>query len=160
MDEVLSRNVQQFLDRYDPGGLSSVELRGLFGRLSIEVEAAAECGDLATIPEARQLLRTLHELWPWAGFFLDLSVPLGPAHTVGKLPILAYGLCIVDLGITAWDRLGKCELSLDEEQLRTFRRQCLGSISALGKRAGIPVELLLSRREAVAAQLRPILSLI
>ena len=72
MDEVLSRNVQQFLDRYDPGGLSSVELRGLFGRLSIEVEAAAECGDLATIPEARQLLRRLHERWPWAGFFLDL----------------------------------------------------------------------------------------
>lgn len=151
--QVVSTKVQLFLSKYDPGHLSAFELRGLFGRLSIEVQEALGRGDLATIPAARRLIQFLHEAWPWAGFFLDLKRPLGPARTVGGLPILAYGLCLTDLQLAAWDRLGKCTLRLDERQLQLFRRQCFGAINALGKRAEIPAEVLAGRRDAVEQQL-------
>src|SRR5690242_21904304 len=71
-----SVDLRQFLALYEPARLSSFQLRGLFGRLSIEIEGALDCGDLATFSEGRRLIRGLHFAWPWAGFFLDLGQPL------------------------------------------------------------------------------------
>lgn len=78
-DQVQSVDLRDFLQRYDPTRLSSFQLRGLFAQLSIEIEGTVECGDLATIPQARRLIQGLHRAWPWAGFFLDLEPPLGSA---------------------------------------------------------------------------------
>jgi hypothetical protein len=123
-DQVLSEDLDEFLGFYDPRLFSPVQLRCLFRRLSLELEDAVLFGDLATIPEARTLIRNLHAAWPWAGFFMDLTQPLGSAETLGALPILAYALCLVDLQLVAWKNIDKCELRLDENQVRKFRPEC------------------------------------
>ena len=76
-DEVLSLDLQGFLQRYIPTRLTPFQLRNLFGRLTLEIEDVVKCGDIATIPETRKLIRTLHRGWPWVGFFLDLDNHLG-----------------------------------------------------------------------------------
>jgi len=77
---------------------------------------------------------------------------------MGKLPILAYALCLVDLNVAAFDRTGQCQVCLDEHQLRNFRGECFDAIDVLGKRAEIPREVLLGRKEAVASQLNRMLT--
>jgi hypothetical protein len=156
-DQVLAADLDEFLGFYDPRRFSPVEMRRLFGRLSIELEDAILCGDLATIPEARTLIRKLHAAWPWAGFFLDFTRPLGSAETLGALPVVAYALCVVDMELVAWEGSGKCAVDLNEDQMRRFRTECFNAIDLLGKRAGLPPEVLAGRKDAVAKQLNRLL---
>ncbi|MGO8697284.1 MAG: hypothetical protein ACLQVY_06160 [Limisphaerales bacterium] len=99
--QVLSVDISEFLRIYDPIGLNPFQLRCLFGQLSLEMEDAIKCGNIATIPEARKLIRALHIAWPWAGFFLNPVRPFGPGDTLGAEPIVAYALCLVDLQLVA-----------------------------------------------------------
>jgi len=156
-DQVLSSDFREFLSRYDPRRLGPFELRRLIGFVSIELEQAAECGDLFSIPEARTFVGGLNAAWPWAGFFLDLKVPLGPGNTLGALPILAYALCLTDLELIAWDRSFECTLRLNKDQFLRFRDQCFRAIATLGHRAEIPAEVLLGRQSAVSEQLNRVL---
>jgi len=156
-EQVLSTELGEFLEDYHPLRLSGFQLRNLFGHLSIEIEDAVKCGDVATIPEARALIRALHVVWPFAGFFLDLNRPLGSAKTLGSLPILSYALCLTDLEIISWDNTGKCAIGVNYVQLRNFRDQCFQSICDLGKRAEIPLEVLLGRQSAIARQFSPVI---
>lgn len=152
-DKVLTVDVREFLELYDPSRLTPFQMRVLFGSLSLEVEGAAAIGDLATIPEGRQLIRHLHAAWPWVGYFLDLDRPFGSAQTLGAMPMLAYAICLVDMHLTAWDRIGKCFLHVDEEQLYQFCMQAFYAIDGLGSRALIPSEVLLGRKRAVLRQI-------
>jgi hypothetical protein len=158
-DRVLSANIGEFLRIYDPTRLSPFHLRCLFGRLHLTIEDVMECEDAATIPAARQLIRTLHAAWPWAGFFLSLDRPFGFSTTLGALPILAYAMCLVDMRLVAWDCTRQCALHLDGDQFRKFRDQCFEAIETLGERAEIPPEVLAGRKDAVAQQLDRILQI-
>jgi hypothetical protein len=156
-DQVLSVDISHFLRIYDPIRLSPFQLRSLFGRLTLEIEDAIKCGDVATIPEARKLIRHLHLAWPWIGFFLHLTSPFGSGETLGAEPILAYGLSLVDLELVEWDRTRQCTLRVDLEQFQEFRERGFEAIDTLGGRAEIPPEVLAGRKEAVARQLDSIL---
>ena len=155
--QVLSSDFREFLNRYDPRRLGFFQLRRLFGFVSIKLEDAAECGDLCTVPEVRTLLSRLDMAWPWAGFFLDLGQPLGPAGTLGALPILSYALCVTDLELIAWDQSFECTPSLNMDQFPRFRDQCFRAVATLGNRAQIPEEVLLGRQNAVSKQLNRLL---
>ncbi|MGP8234753.1 MAG: hypothetical protein ACLQVW_05020 [Limisphaerales bacterium] len=157
-DQVLSADISEFLQIYDPSRLSSFQLRCLFGQLSLEIEDAVKYGDIATIPEARKLIRHLHLAWPWAGFFLNLLRPFGSGETLGAEPILAYGLSLMDLQLVAWDCTGECTLRANARQFQLFRQQCFAAIDALGGLAEIPSDVLAGRKEAVAQQLDRILA--
>jgi len=156
-EQILRCDLRPFLWLYDPRRLNALQLRVLFGRLTIELEDAEAMGDIATIPEGRALIHAVHHQWPWAGFFLDLTRPIGPKEALGSLPILAYGLCTVDLELAAWDRTGECHLRVNQGQLWKFRAECYAAIESLGVSAEIPIEVLQGRKTAVAKQLKQLI---
>lgn len=155
--QVLSLEFDDFLRLYDPGRLSPLQLRTLFGQVSFELEHATDWGEMATTPEARKFVRDLHAAWPWAAFLLNFDKPLGPSQMIGAVPMLAISLCLVDLHICTWDALGQCAIRVDEGQIRMCRDHAFNVVDQLGRRAEIPAEVLLGRKEAVQKQLQPIL---
>ena len=156
-DQVLSTDLREFLRRYEPSRLNPFELRTLFGSVSIELEDAVKCGDLLSVPEARTLLRGLDAVWPWIGFFLDLTKPLGSPDTLGSLPMLAYGLSIIDLELIAWDRTATCSVRPNKAQFLEFQDRCFRAVTTLGCRAEIPFDVLVDRKNAISGQLTRIL---
>lgn len=159
-NQVLSMDFTGFLRFCEPGKLNSFQLRYLFGCVSLELEDAANYGDLFTMPETRNFVQTLHAVWPCAGFFLDLNEPFGSPRGLGKLPILAYALCTVDLNWFASDSTRRCAIHVNERQLAGFCDQTFTAIEELGRLAEIPAEVLAGRKESVAQQLSRILEIV
>jgi hypothetical protein len=154
--EIAKADVRDFLAGYDPVRLSNRRLEKLFGRVIIRFEGITE-GEVPTHPQLRPLLRRLHAIWPWAGFFLDLKQPLGPKTGINQLPLQAFGLCVADVKLGFWHQTDQVHFSFGP-QLRRFYDNCHEVVDRLGKRASLSKEALQARHEAVCRQFNDILT--
>ena len=148
--QILQGDVRDFLNQFDPQRLTNGRLAGLIGGIQIEFEGIAEC-ELPSHSELRILIRRLHAIWPWAGFFLDLEKPIGPAMGVNKTPLLAMALCAAD----RWYDDGQASRVI-KPQLRRFVFNANAVIDRLGQRVGLSAGVIAARREAVARQFQGI----
>lgn len=150
-DEVLAVDLTRFLRFYHPCGQTPRQLREHFGSTAIGFEDVDEVGDLAPTPEGRRFLRNLHQAWPYAGFFLHLHHPFGPAHGLGAVPMLAYALCLVDVQLV--ESAAFTGLRANQDQLLVVCGELTMRMAELGAWAMIPVEVLMARQGDVAAQI-------
>jgi hypothetical protein len=57
----------------------------------------------------------------------------------------------------SWYNICKCELRLDEDQMRRFRTECFAANDFLGQGAEMPPDLLADRKDTVATHLNQLL---
>lgn len=149
--QILDGDVRDFLTQFDPARLANSRVAELFGGIHLEFECVAEC-EIPNHSELRILLRRLHAIWPWSGYFLDLTRPLGPVTGVNKTPLLAMALCVADRWYddTQASRVIK-------PQLRRFAYDANAVIDRLAQRAGLDAEAIAARHAAVNHQFQNIL---
>ena len=155
-EQVLQGDVRQFLDHFDPIRLSNSRLKELAGNLVIAFEGCEPCA-VSTHPELRILLRRLHAIWPWAGYFLNLKRPLGHSSFVNDRPLLAIGLSLSDLSFCHRERTDELWVCYGP-QLHEFRNTCHIVSNRLGSRAGISTKKLTARHLAIHEQFEGVLS--
>jgi len=144
-------DVRAFLTQLDPAKLTNDQLAALFGRLHLAFDGIADC-EIPTRGELRILLRRLHAIWPWSGFFLDLEQPLGPALGANTKPLLALALCVADRWIDAAQAH-----RVIRPQLQRFLFTAHDTIDRLGKRAGQKASVIQARHEAATRQFQALL---
>src|ERR1035437_4149491 len=149
-DQVVTGDVREFLEKYDPFRLPSSRIRELFGSLVLGFEGVDNAA-VATHPEIRVLLRRLHAIWPWSGYFLDLERPLGPANAINDFPLLGIGLSLSDMVMCRWAKTNEARIKVGP-QLQVYRNTCLDVVNRLGKRARLSAETIQARHMAVAKQ--------
>ena len=150
--QIATGDVREFLAKYDPARLDNSRVAELFGAISFQFDGFEE-GEIHAHAELRILLRRLHAIWPWSGFFLNLRESLGPKVLLTKTPLLALAMCVAD---RPFDE--KQILHTVKPQLRRFQFRSHEIIDRLGKRAGIPVRTLKARHGAVDKQFRTFLN--
>jgi hypothetical protein len=155
-DQVGTGDVRKFLEEYDPHRLPNSRVAELFGGVAFDFDVSDPV-EVPQHPALRILLRRLHAIWPWSGFFLALDQPLGPAVGINKVPLLALGLCISDFEIFVRPAKRESRLTISGPQLRKFRDIAHDTVDRLGRRAGLPTIVIQARHDAVAAQLNLVL---
>ena len=150
--QIARGDVRDFLTKYDPARLSNSRVAELFGAISFKFEGI-EDGEVHTNGELRILLRRLHAIWPWSGFFLNLKESVGPGMGLNKTPLLALAMCVAD---RPFDE--KQVLNTVKPQLRRVLFRSHEIIDRLGKGAGIPARTIAARHRAVDKQFRTILN--
>ena len=150
--QVQQGDVREFLANHDPAKLTNDQLAALFGRLHLAFDGIAGC-EIPAHGELRILLRRLHAIWPWSGFFLDLEQPLGPAIGANQNPLLAMALCVADrwIGTEQAHRVIR-------PQLQRFIFTAHDVIDRLGKRGGQEARALQARHQAVIQQFQTFLA--
>ena len=154
-DQIETGDVREFLTQYDPFRLSNNRVGELFENLSLDFEGV-EKGAVSTHRQVRVLLRRLHAIWPWSGFFMNLSQPMGPSNRINDLPLLALGLSLSDLTWCRWEATQQSQLKVGP-QLQIFSGICHDVVNRLGKRAQFSPEILQARHEAVTRQFNHVL---
>lgn len=149
--QIASGDVREFLAKFDPMRTSDTEVKDRFGAISFRFEDL-EGGEVNNHADLRILLRRLHAIWPWAGYFLDLDEPLGPEVGVNKTPLLALAMCAADRPLDA-----KQMLHVVKPQLRRFLFWSHEAIDRLGKRAGLQSRTTRARHRAVDKQFQSFL---
>lgn len=151
-DQIVAGDVREFLEKFDPFRLPSSRIQELFGNLVLGFEGM-ENAAVSTHPEVRILLRRLHAIWPWSGYFLDLEKPLGPANCINDFPLLGIGLSLSDMVICQWAKTDQLRIRVGP-QLSEYHTTCLRVLYKLGKNAGIPAEAIYARHPAINAQFK------
>jgi len=152
LDQILTGDVRDFLEQYDPFRLPSSRIRELFGNLVLGFEGVEDAA-VSTHPEIRVLLRRLHAIWPWSGFFLNLEKPIGPANSINNFPLLGLGLALSDMVVCRWATTNQLRIKVGP-QLTEYHTTCLRVLYQLGKRAQLPVESIYARHPAINAQFK------
>lgn len=155
-EQVLQGDVREFLGNFDPIRLSMSRLKNLAGNLILAFEGSEPCA-VSTDPELRLLLRRLHAIWPWSGFFLNLERPIGASSFVNDRPLLAVGLSLSDLIICYWERTDEVRLRYGS-QLEQYRSTCHEIADRLGQKAGISARDIALRHNSINEQFEGILS--
>ena len=150
LDQILTGDVREFLEQYDPFRLPSSRIRELFGSLVLGFEGV-ENAAVATHPEIRVLLRRLHAIWPWSGYFLNLEKPIGPANAINDFPLLGIGLSLSDMVMCRWAKTNEARIKVGP-QLTQYHTTCLAVVYQLGKRAQLPAEAINARHMAINKQ--------
>jgi hypothetical protein len=146
---ILRGDVRELLTQLDPHRLPNARLADLFGRIHLQFEGIADC-EVPNHPELRILLRRMHAIWPWSGFFLDLERPLGPSVGVNQTPLLALAMCVSD----RWCGKAQAERVI-KPQLMRFLHYSHEAIDRLAKRAQLPAQTTAARHVAVTQQIQP-----
>jgi hypothetical protein len=115
-DQIVAGDVREFLEKYDPFRLPGSRIKELFGNLVLGFEGV-ENAAVATHPEMRVLLRRLHAIWPWSGYFLDLEAPIGPANAINNYPLLGIGLSLSDFVMCRWATTNQLRISVVAAEL-------------------------------------------
>lgn len=150
-------DVRDFLAKHDPFRLSNNRVESLLGRVVICFEGIS-VSEVPIHPQLRPLLRRLHAIWPWSGFFLDLTEPLGPACGINKLPLQALGLCLTDVKLALWQKSEHAHFAIGP-QLQHFFNDCHEVIDHLGRRTSLSSDTLHARHDAVSWQFNGIFNL-
>ena len=151
-DQILTGDVREFLEKYDPFRLPNSRIKELFGNIVLGFEGV-ENAAVATHPEVRVLLRRLHAIWPWSGYFLNLEKPIGPANAINDFPLLGIGLSLSDLVMCRWAKSNQLRIRVGP-QLSQYHGTCLDVLYRLGKRAQLPEEAIYARHPAINAQFK------
>ena len=146
--QIAQGDVREFLTKYDPPRLDNSQVAKLFGAISFKFEGIEEV-EVHTNGELRILLRRLHAIWPWSGFFLNLKESLGPGMGLNKTPLLALAMCVADR-TSGEDQV----LNVVKPQLRRFQFRSHEIIDRLAKRAGIQARTIKARHSAVDKQFK------
>ena len=150
--QIAQGDVREFLTKYDPHRLENSQVAKLLGAISFKFEGIEEV-EVHTNGELRILLRRLHAIWPWSGFFLNLRESLGPKVRLNKTPLLALAMCVAD---RPFDE--KQVLHTVKPQLRRVLFRSHEIIDRLAKRAGIPARTIKARHSAVDKQFKSMLN--
>jgi hypothetical protein len=149
-DQIVAGDVREFLEKYDPFRLPSSQIKELFGNLVLGFEGV-ENAAVATHPEMRVLLRRLHAIWPWSGFFLNLEAPIGPANAINNYPLLGIGLSLSDFVMCRWATTNQLRIRVGP-QLSQYHATCLAVLYRLGKQAKLLDEAIYARHAAINKQ--------
>jgi hypothetical protein len=149
-DQVVTGDVRGFLEQYDPFRLPSNRIRELFGNLVLGFEGV-ENAAVSTHPEIRVLLRRLHAIWPWSGYFLNLERPIGPANAINNFPLLGIGLSLSDMVMCRWAKTDQFRIRVGP-QLSQYHTTCLRVLYQMGKRAQLPAEAIYARHMPINEQ--------
>jgi hypothetical protein len=137
--QILTGDVRGFLEKYDPFRLPSRRIRELFGSLVLRFEGMEDAA-VSTHPEVRVLLRRLHAIWPWSGFFLHLEMPMGPANAINDFPLLGIGLSLSDMLVCRWETTNQLRIKAGP-QLGQYRATCLDVLSRLGNPVSFSIDI-------------------
>jgi len=149
-DQIVAGDVREFLEKFDPFRLSNSRVRELYGNLVLGFEGV-ENSAVFTHPEVRVILRRLHAIWPWSGFFLDLENPVGPSKSINNYPLLGLGLSLSDMWICQWAKTNEARIKVGP-QLQQYRNTCLDVVNRLGKKTGLSAEVIQARHLAIDKQ--------
>lgn len=136
----------------DPEQWSDQQVRRLYGRVRLRVEDAIGPASLFGDPVARNYFRTLHQRWPWAGFFLRLA-PITEQSLQRQIVDLSLFMA---LALCHCDDLVYCEtdagvgLRYNPGQLGKHLAELLGRAAELAHEVGIPSRAIQQRDRLVA----------
>ena len=152
-DQIVTGDVREFLEKYDPFRLPSSRIRDLFGNIVLRFEGVEEDATVSIHPEVRRLLRRLHAIWPWSGYFLNLEASIGPANAINNYPLLGIGLSLSDMLMCRWAKTNQLRIKVGP-QLTEYHTTCLRVLYQLGKRAQLPAEAIYSRHMPINNQFK------
>jgi hypothetical protein len=150
--QILTGDVREFLEKYDPFRLPSSRIGELFGNIVLGFEGVEDAA-VPTHPEVRVLLRRLHAVWPWSGYFMNLEMPMGPTNFINDFPLLGIGLALSDMVMCRWATTNELRIKAGP-QLSQFHTTCLAVLYRLGKRAQLRDEAIYARHPAINQQFK------